>query len=171
MIIYLIVFLVGLVFGSFLNVLIHRLPLAISLVKPIGSKCPNCNHGIKWYENIPIFSYLALKGKCSDCSKPISIVYPIVEITTAVVTLMLFMNTWFSLELVLSIALFYTLIVLSCFYAWQCSKPIFLNVYLLCPPIIMINTTGPKIYRTLLTMIMCNNCKQYIETLVLPYQI
>ena len=113
MIIYLIVFLVGLVFGSFLNVLIHRLPMAISLVKPMGSTCPNCNHGIKWYENIPIFSYLALKGKCSDCSKPISIVYPIVEITTAVVTLMLFMNSWFSLELVLSIALFYTLIVLS----------------------------------------------------------
>ena len=92
MIIYLIVFLVGLVFGSFLNVLIHRLPMAMSLVKPMGSICPNCNHGIKWYENIPVFSYLALRGKCSDCSKPISIVYPIVEITTAVVTLMLFMN-------------------------------------------------------------------------------
>ena len=113
MMINLIVFLVGLVFGSFLNVLIHRLPLAISLVKPVGSICPHCNHGIKWYENIPIFSYLLLKGRCSDCSKSISIIYPIVEIITAAVTLLLYMNIWLGWELILTIALFYTLIVLS----------------------------------------------------------
>ena len=52
MIISLIVFLIGLVFGSFLNVLIYRLPLGISLLKPIGSACPHCNYKIKWYENI-----------------------------------------------------------------------------------------------------------------------
>ncbi|WP_350308280.1 prepilin peptidase [Candidatus Pseudothioglobus singularis] len=46
------------VFGSFLNVLIYRLPLGISLLKPIGSACPHCNYKIKWYENIPVFSYL-----------------------------------------------------------------------------------------------------------------
>ena len=113
MMINLIVFLVGLVFGSFLNVLIHRLPLAISLVKPVGSICPHCNHDIKWYENIPIFSYLLLKGRCSDCSKSISIIYPIVEIITAAVTLLLYMNIWLGWELILTIALFYTLIVLS----------------------------------------------------------
>jgi len=109
----LIVFLVGLVFGSFLNVLIHRLPLAISLVKPVGSICPHCNHDIKWYENIPIFSYLLLKGRCSGCSQSISIIYPIVELITAAVTLLLYMNVWFGWELILTIALFYTLIVLS----------------------------------------------------------
>jgi leader peptidase (prepilin peptidase)/N-methyltransferase len=113
MIIYLIVLLLGLVFGSFLNVLIHRLPLSISLVNPVGSACPHCNNGIKWYENLPVFSYLALKGRCSNCSKPISIIYPIVEIITALVTLTIYLNFLLNWELIAIIALFYTLIVLS----------------------------------------------------------
>jgi leader peptidase (prepilin peptidase)/N-methyltransferase len=113
MMIYLIVFLVGLVFGSFLNVLIHRLPSGISLVKPVGSACPHCSHCIRWYENVPIFSYLFLKGKCSQCSKPISRIYPIVELITALVTLALYMNFWLGWELIAMTALFYTLIVLS----------------------------------------------------------
>ena len=113
MLIYSIIFLVGLIFGSFLNVLIHRLPLAISLWNPLGSSCPHCSHSIKWYENIPVFSYLFLKGKCSKCSESISIIYPIVEIITAVVTLFLYMNFWLNWELLAMVALFYTLIVLS----------------------------------------------------------
>ena len=113
MMIYLIVLLLGLVFGSFLNVLIHRLPLSISLVNPVGSACPHCNNGIKWYENLPVFSYLALKGRCSNCSKPISIIYPIVEIITALVTLTIYLNFLLNWELIAIIALFYTLIVLS----------------------------------------------------------
>jgi leader peptidase (prepilin peptidase)/N-methyltransferase len=113
MITYLIVFLIGLVFGSFLNVLIHRLPLAISLVNPVGSSCPHCSHGIKWYENIPVFSYLFLKGRCSNCSESISIIYPIVEIITAIVTLMIYLNFLLNWELIAITALFYTLIVLS----------------------------------------------------------
>ena len=113
MIIYLIVLLLGLVFGSFLNVLIHRLPLSISLVNPVGSACPHCNNGIKWYENIPVFSYLALRGRCSNCSESISIIYPIVEIITALVTLTIYLNFLLNWELIAIIALFYTLIVLS----------------------------------------------------------
>ena len=113
MMIYLIVLLLGLVFGSFLNVLIHRLPLSISLVNPVGSACPHCNNGIKWYENIPVFSYLALKGRCSNCSESISIIYPIVEIITALVTLTIYLNFLLNWELIAIIALFYTLIVLS----------------------------------------------------------
>ena len=111
--IYIIVFIIGLIFGSFLNVLIHRLPLGISLIKPLGSTCSHCNYTIKWYENIPIVSYLFLKGKCSNCSKPISILYPLVELTTALVTLLLYMNYWLNWELIVTITLFYTLIVLS----------------------------------------------------------
>ena len=110
---YIIVFIIGLIFGSFLNVLIHRLPLGISLMKPLGSTCSHCNYRIKWYENIPILSYLFLKGKCSNCSKPISILYPLVELTTALVTLLLYMNYWLNWELIATITLFYTLIVLS----------------------------------------------------------
>ena len=110
---YIIIFIIGLISGSFLNVLIYRLPLDISLFKPLGSTCTHCKHRIKWHENIPILSYLLLKGKCSNCSKPISIVYPFVELTTALVTLLLYMNYWLNWELIVTIALFYTLIVLS----------------------------------------------------------
>jgi len=93
--------------------LIYRLPSGISLFKPLGSTCIHCKHSIKWHENIPVFSYLFLKGKCSNCSKPISIVYPLVELTTALVTLLLYMNYSPNWELIVTIALFYTLIVLS----------------------------------------------------------
>ena len=110
---YIIVFITGLIFGSFLNVLIYRLPLGISLFKPMGSECPHCQHAIKWYENIPVVSYLILKGKCSSCAGKISPIYPIVELTTGVVTLLLYTHQWFDLELLITIALFYTLIVLS----------------------------------------------------------
>ena len=110
---YIIIFIIGLIFGSFLNVLIYRLPLDISLFKPLGSTCTHCQHRIKWHENIPILSYLLLKGKCSNCSKPISIVYPFVELSTALVTLLLYMNYWLNWELIVTISLFYTLIVLS----------------------------------------------------------
>ena len=113
MIVSVIVFLIGLVFGSFLNVLIYRLPLGISLLKPIGSACPHCNYKIKWYENIPVFSYLFLKGRCSSCSDSISIDYPLVELITAVVTLMLYSNFWIGWEMIITISLFYVLIVLS----------------------------------------------------------
>ena len=113
MIEYIVVFLIGLVFGSFLNVLVHRIPLAISLLKPIGSECPHCQHKIKWYENIPVLSFLLLRGKCSSCSQKISILYPAIELTTAFVTLALYMSFWLNKELIGLIALFYTLIVLS----------------------------------------------------------
>ena len=113
MIVSVIVFLIGLVFGSFLNVLIYRLPLGISLLKPIGSACPHCNYKIKWYENIPVFSYLFLKGRCSSCSDSISKSYPIVELITAAVTLMLYSNFWIGSDMIITISLFYVLIVLS----------------------------------------------------------
>jgi len=110
---YLIVFLVGLIFGSFLNVLIHRLPLEQSLFKPLRSVCPECQKSIKWYENIPIFSYIFLKRKCSNCNKPISLVYPVVELITAIVTLILYINYWLIFDFIVTLTLFYTLIVMS----------------------------------------------------------
>jgi len=113
MIEYLFVFLIGLIFGSFLNVLIHRLPLELSLLKPLRSSCPHCQHKIKWFENIPVFSYILLKRRCSSCHKPISLVYPVVELLTGIVTLILYMNYWLNFELIVMVTLFYTLIVLS----------------------------------------------------------
>jgi leader peptidase (prepilin peptidase) / N-methyltransferase len=74
----------GLCIGSFLNVCIHRLPLKLSVVRP-GSRCPDCGYALRWYDNIPVFSYASLRGRCRSCAKPISIQYPIVEIVTAAV--------------------------------------------------------------------------------------
>src|SRR3954454_24355967 len=73
----------GLLVGSFLNVVAYRLPRKESLVKP-RSRCPGCGHEVRARDNIPVLSWLILRGRCRDCGEPISIRYPIVEATTAV---------------------------------------------------------------------------------------
>jgi leader peptidase (prepilin peptidase)/N-methyltransferase len=72
----------GATIGSFLNVVIYRLPLGQSLVTP-PSRCPRCGYRLKWYDNIPIVGWLLLGGKCRECRNRISIQYPIVELVTA----------------------------------------------------------------------------------------
>jgi leader peptidase (prepilin peptidase)/N-methyltransferase len=72
----------GLCIGSFLNVVIHRLPLGQSLASP-PSRCPNCGYGLRWYDNVPVISWAMLGGRCRQCRAPISAQYPIVEIVTA----------------------------------------------------------------------------------------
>jgi len=76
------VFAFGSLLGSFLNVLIYRLPREKSIVWP-GSKCPKCNTAIAGYDNIPVFSWLILGGKCRYCKEPINIRYPLIELLTA----------------------------------------------------------------------------------------
>lgn len=71
----------GTMIGSFLNALIYRLPIGKNVVFP-RSSCPHCRHVIVWYENIPILSYLFLRGRCSECKNKISIQYPLVELIT-----------------------------------------------------------------------------------------
>ncbi len=78
---YLIAFLVGISLGSFYNVLIYRLPRNISVIFP-SSKCPSCGHRIRWYDNIPILSYLILRGRCRYCGDRISLQYPLVELAS-----------------------------------------------------------------------------------------
>lgn len=77
------IFLIGLCIGSFLNVVILRSFSGESIVLP-PSKCPKCNENIKWYDNIPVLSYLVLRGKCRFCGEKISIQYPLVEFFTGV---------------------------------------------------------------------------------------
>lgn len=105
-----VLFAVGLLVGSFLNVVIHRLPkmmerrwaaecaelhggagagASTAQLEPFNlmvprSRCPKCGHAIRWFENIPVLSYLFLKGRCSECSTPISARYPLIELTTGV---------------------------------------------------------------------------------------
>ncbi len=79
---FIIVFVFGLVIGSFLNVCIYRIPLSKSIVFP-SSACTFCGHPIRWFDNIPLVSFLILRGKCRDCSTPISARYFAVELLTA----------------------------------------------------------------------------------------
>jgi leader peptidase (prepilin peptidase)/N-methyltransferase len=79
----------GLVWGSFLNVVIYRLPLRMSISKP-SSSCPHCNEKIKFYDNIPVLSFLLLRGKCRHCKGKISFRYPLVELLTAASFLLLY---------------------------------------------------------------------------------
>ncbi len=72
----------GAVWGSFGNVLVHRWPRGESLVRP-GSRCPACGVAIRWYDNVPVLSYLALGGRCRDCGAVISLRYPLMEATCA----------------------------------------------------------------------------------------
>ncbi len=72
----------GLIVGSFLNVCIHRLPFHESVVWP-ASRCPSCRAGLKAYDNIPVISYLMLRGRCRTCGEPISLRYPVIELLTA----------------------------------------------------------------------------------------
>lgn len=88
----------GLLIGSFLNVCIVRIPKGESVVTP-RSHCPRCNHMITWYENIPVLSYLFLRGKCSGCGLPISALYPTIEAITGLLFWSLAM--WFGAQLVL----------------------------------------------------------------------
>ena len=85
------IFVLGSMVGSFLNVCIHRLPLGESVVWP-GSHCARCSHPIPWYLNIPILSYVILKGRCRFCKGPISFRYITVEILTAIAFLVFFIR-------------------------------------------------------------------------------
>lgn len=104
-------FIFGICIGSFLNVLILRLPLNQSILT--RSKCPKCNHLIYWYHNIPLFSYLILKAKCSYCETKISFQYFLVEFFSGIITLALFLKLGLSQEFVYMCLLSYVLITLS----------------------------------------------------------
>ncbi len=110
---YVILFVLGLALGSFYNVLIYRLPRNISVVFP-PSHCPECKKPIRWYDNIPVLSYILLRGRCRDCGARISIQYPLVELASGLLAVLsyhrwgasyeaLFMYIFFSALLVLSL--------------------------------------------------------------------
>lgn len=84
--------LVGAALGSFLNVGIHRWPAGESVVRP-RSRCPGCGQGIAWYDNVPVLSWLILRGRCRSCGRGISIQYPIIELVVAL--MWLGMALWF----------------------------------------------------------------------------
>ena len=107
-------FVFGLVFGSFSNALIYRIPSKeYTIFKPRRSFCPSCKHELAWKDNIPLISYLALKGRCRYCSVKISPRYPLVELLTA--SLYALNATLFSLLEAISLCLVVTGLIISSF--------------------------------------------------------
>ena len=92
------VFLYGLIFGSFFNVCIYRIPRGESINFP-PSHCTNCNNKIKWYDLFPIISYIVLKGKCRYCGEKISLRYPLIELITGILFAALYVKYGYSFSL------------------------------------------------------------------------
>src|ERR1035437_2178132 len=90
-------FFFGMIVGSFLNVCICRMPKDESIVSP-PSHCPHCSYQIRWYDNIPLLSYLLLRGKCRGCGSHISLEYPLVELLNGILTLILFLRFGLTLD-------------------------------------------------------------------------
>ena len=104
---------IGAVIGSFLNVVIYRLPLGISLNSPKRSFCPSCQRQLSWFENIPVISWIVLRGRCRGCRAAILFRYPLVELITA--ALFLFSYLHFGWPLVMPAALFVSLLIVATF--------------------------------------------------------
>ncbi|WP_375773885.1 prepilin peptidase [Archangium gephyra] len=102
----------GLLFGSFLNVVIARVPAGESIVHP-RSRCPRCAHQLAWYENIPVLSWVALRARCSSCGLPISWRYPLIELLTALLFLACQRRFGWTPELVAALVLVLLLVPLS----------------------------------------------------------
>ncbi len=108
---YIFIFVVGAAVGSFLNVVIHRIPNEESIIFP-NSACPNCKSSIKFYDNIPILSWLILRGKCRRCKNPISPRYPAVEILTALLFVLTYWQIGFNWFLPISLIFAATMVAL-----------------------------------------------------------
>lgn len=106
------VFCIGAIFGSFLNVVILRAFSGESIVLP-PSKCPKCGNRLKWWHNIPILSYILLRGKCHFCHEKISIQYPIIEFITGVLFLLTFFRYGLQIDVIFAFAVVCMLVVLS----------------------------------------------------------
>ena len=107
------VFMFGMCIGSFLNVCIHRLPSSMSIINPSRSFCPQCNSAIQFYDNIPVFSYLWLKGRCRNCKASISLRYPLVELMAGILAIAILFMFGLTLEGVVYFAFISSLLVIT----------------------------------------------------------
>ena len=103
----------GLLVGSFLNVCIHRLPRDLSVIFP-ASHCPSCEHALSWYHNVPVVSWLWLRGRCAFCKAPIHWRYPVVELANA--ALWVLHGMWFPWDALLVVRIVFASVLLVLFF-------------------------------------------------------
>ena len=106
-----VIFIFGLIFGSFLNVVVLRAFSGESIIFP-PSKCPSCKTQLKWYHNLPVLSYLFLKGRCAFCKEKISLQYPIVELITGVGFLSNYLYFGYSWQMIFACVFFFLSLVI-----------------------------------------------------------
>ncbi len=127
--IYAIVFIYGAVFGSFLNVCIYRIPAGESIVKT-NSHCMTCGKKLHWYELVPIFSWIFLRGKCLGCKSKISAQYPLIETLNALLFVLCLFVKGLSVDMLLCQALMSALVVLSVIDARTKEIPNGINIFI-----------------------------------------
>lgn len=127
--VYPLVFLYGILVGSFLNVCIYRIPKHESIVT-VPSHCMSCGYGLKWYDLVPVFSWLCLRGKCRKCKAPISVQYPLIEASNGIVWLLIIFLRGLNVEGILYCLLASALLVLS-IIDWRTYEiPFGINVFI-----------------------------------------
>ena len=136
---YIIVFLYGIVIGSFLNVVIYRVPKKENIVST-RSHCMNCGYQLKWYDLIPLFSWIFLGGKCRNCGERISVQYPLIEAANGILYLIVFWKYGMSVDSLLYCLLFSALLALSVIDFRTYEIPIGINIFILALGLIRVAT-------------------------------
>jgi leader peptidase (prepilin peptidase)/N-methyltransferase len=137
--IYIVIFLFGIVIGSFLNVCIFRIPNHETVVTE-RSHCMRCGYQLSWYDMVPVFSWIFLRGRCRKCKEPISPQYPIIEAANGMLYLLVFVVNGFSVQSILYCLLMSALLVLSVIDWRTYEIPIGINIFILCLGILQVIT-------------------------------
>lgn len=127
---YIMIFLFGIVIGSFLNVCIYRIPEKQNIAT-VRSHCMSCGYTLKWYDLIPLFSYLALGGRCRKCKEKLSVQYPLIEALNGILYLTVFAVYGFSIDSLLYCLLFSALLLLSVIDFRTYEIPLGINLFIL----------------------------------------
>jgi leader peptidase (prepilin peptidase)/N-methyltransferase len=135
--IYIVIFLFGIVIGSFLNVCIFRIPKQETVVTE-RSHCMSCGYQLAWYDMVPVASWLFLRGRCRKCGQPISPQYPIIEAANGFAYVLVFVVNDFSLQSILYCLLMSALLVLAVIDWRSYEIPISINIFILCLGILQV---------------------------------